>query len=52
MYDYLIKISVENMDVYQDFIANKLANIKNIARVQSSFVMTEVKSTVDLPLGI
>ena len=51
MYDYLIKISVEDMDVYQHFIANKLANIKNIARVQSSFVMTEVKSAVDLPLG-
>ena len=51
MYDYLIKISVQDMDVYQDFIANKLANIKNIARVQSSFVMTEVKSAVDLPLG-
>ena len=51
MYDYLIKISVQDMDVYQHFIANKLANIKNIARVQSSFVMTEVKSAVDLPLG-
>jgi len=51
MYDYLIKISVEDMDVYQYFIANKLANIKNIARVQSSFVMTEVKSAIDLPLG-
>ena len=51
MYDYLIKISVEDMDVYQHFIANKLANIKNIARVQSSFVMTEVKSAIDLPLG-
>ena len=50
MYDYLIQISVENMDVYQHFIATKLANIKNIARVQSSFVMTEVKSSVDLPL--
>ena len=51
MYDYLIKISVQDMDVYQHFMANKLANIKNIARVQSSFVMTEVKSAVDLPLG-
>ncbi len=51
MFDYLIKISVENMDIYQHFIANKLANIKNIARVQSSFVMTEVKSAIDLPLS-
>ena len=43
MYDYLLKICVKNMDEYQKFIANKLANIKNIANVQSSFVMKEIK---------
>ena len=44
MYDYLIQLSVKDMDEYQVFIAKKIANIKNIAKVQSSFVMTEVKS--------
>lgn len=45
MYDYLLKICVKNMDEYQNFIANKLANIKNIANVQSSFVMKEIKDS-------
>ncbi len=45
MYDYLLKICVRNMDEYQKFIANKLANIKNIANVQSSFVMKEIKDS-------
>ena len=45
MYDYLLKICVKNMDEYQKFIANKLANIKNIANVQSSFVMKEIKES-------
>lgn len=45
MYDYLLKICVRNMDDYQKFIANKLANIKNIANVQSSFVMKEIKES-------
>lgn len=45
MHDYLLKICVKNMDEYQKFVANKLANIKNIANVQSSFVMKEIKSS-------
>jgi DNA-binding Lrp family transcriptional regulator len=45
MYDYLLKVCVRNMDEYQNFVANKLANIGNIANVQSSFVMKEIKSS-------
>ena len=45
MYDYLLKICVKDMDAYQHFVAKKLANIENIANVQSSFVMKEIKSS-------
>tara|TARA_B100001287_G_C22628654_1_gene503916 strand:+ start:864 stop:1322 length:459 start_codon:yes stop_codon:yes gene_type:complete len=45
MYDYLLKICVSDINSYQQFIANKLANIANIANVQSSFVMKEIKSS-------
>lgn len=45
MYDYLLKVCVEDIETYQDFISNKLANIDNIANVQSSFVMKEIKSS-------
>jgi DNA-binding Lrp family transcriptional regulator len=51
MYDYLIKLTVRDMDEYQVFIAKKIANIKNIAKVQSSFVMTEVKPNFDIPIS-
>jgi Lrp/AsnC family transcriptional regulator, leucine-responsive regulatory protein len=42
-FDYLLKVVSNDMSHYQDFITNKLAATENIAHVQSSFVMTEVK---------
>jgi len=50
MSDYLIKVVAKDMDTYQHFVAKKLATIDNIGQVQSSFVMTEVKSTADFPV--
>jgi len=51
MSDYLIKVVAKDMDTYQHFVAKKLASVENIRQVQSSFVMTEVKSTSDLPIS-
>ncbi|NPA36056.1 MAG: Lrp/AsnC family transcriptional regulator [Chlorobi bacterium] len=45
MYDYMLKITTENMDSYHDFIYNKLATIENIGNVRSSFVMSELKNS-------
>lgn len=45
MYDYLLKVVVDNMEAYQRFIVNTLATLDNIGRVQSSFVMSEIKHT-------
>ncbi len=50
MFDYLIKIFAEDMERYQDFLSNKLASLENISKVQSSFVMTEVKDYSYLPI--
>ena len=49
-YDYLLKVVVEDMNEYQRFISTKLAAIDNVANVQSSFVMTEVKNGVSFHL--
>ncbi len=49
-YDYLLKVVVSDMDAYQYFIKEKLASLENIGRVQSHFVMMEVKNTTALPL--
>lgn len=50
-YDYLLKVAVRDMDDYQQFIKEKLAALENIGRVQSHFVMTEVKNSTVLPVG-
>lgn len=52
LFDYLLKIVVVDMESFQYFITQKLAVLKNISRVQSSFVMTEIKHTQQLPLHV
>lgn len=42
-FDYLVKINTADMDEYRHFVTRKLASLDNIAKVQSSFIMTEVK---------
>jgi len=46
MYDYLLKVVVTDMDAYQQFVSKKLASLDNIGNVQSSFVMTTLKSEI------
>ncbi|HXC06070.1 MAG TPA: Lrp/AsnC family transcriptional regulator [Bacteroidia bacterium] len=41
--DYLIKIVVKDVPAYHQFVMNKLSPIENIANLQSSFVMKEIK---------
>ena len=48
-FDYLLKVLVKNMEEYQRFITHKLAKLTYIRKVQSSFVMTEVKKDAVFP---
>ena len=50
MFDYLLKIYVASMEDYQQFVSKKLAKLPNLRKVQSSFVMTEVKKANGLPI--
>jgi Lrp/AsnC family transcriptional regulator, leucine-responsive regulatory protein len=43
-YDFLLKIGVEDMNVYQKFVIEKLSIIDGISNVQSLFVMNEIKN--------
>ena len=43
-FDYLLRVMTPDMESYRNFVTIKLASLKNIARVRSSFVLTEVKS--------
>lgn len=49
-YDYLLKVVARDIDGYQGFVKDKLAALDNIGRVQSHFVMTEVKNTTIVPV--
>ena len=50
MFDYLLKVYVKDMTDYQYFITQKLAGLANIGKVQSSFVMTEIKHEYVYPI--
>ena len=51
MFDYLLKVVVKDMDVYRQFVSKKLAALENIGKVQSSFVMTEIRHSTALPIA-
>lgn len=44
-YDYQLKIAVENMKVYRQFLNNKLTTLDYIGSTYSTFVISEVKDS-------
>lgn len=49
-YDYLLKVALHNSKDLERFIVDRLNSIPGVARIQTSLVFTEVKSTTALPL--
>jgi len=49
-YDFLLKVSVNNIDDYQRFAVDKLSAIEGISNIQTSFVMEALKRTTAFPL--
>lgn len=49
-YDFMLKIMVEDMASYQNFVMNKLSTIDNIGNTQSIFVMGEIKHSTALSI--
>lgn len=49
-FDYLLKIVIRDMKEYQKVVMDQLASMDNIVNVQSSFVLTEVKRSTELPI--
>lgn len=48
--DYLLKVVIKNRADLERFLMQNLMQIPNIARVQTSLVLTEIKSTTMLPI--
>ena len=49
-FDFLMKVRVRDMDEYEHFVLKDLSQIKNIAHVQSSFVLGELKYKLEYDL--
>ncbi len=43
IYDYMLKIATTDIEAYNNFVMNKLANIPNIGQYHSNIVMSIVK---------
>jgi DNA-binding Lrp family transcriptional regulator len=50
-FDYLLKVVVRNRQDLEQFVVNQLTPIPGIARIYTSVVLSEIKSTTALPLG-
>lgn len=50
VYDYMLKIAIRDIDAYNTFIMNKIANIPNIGQYHSNIVMSVVKDETALPI--
>jgi DNA-binding Lrp family transcriptional regulator len=49
-YDYLLKVALRNRKDLERFVVDRLTPIPGIARIHTSLVFTEIKSTTALPL--
>lgn len=49
-FDYLLQIRVKDMNEYMEFTYDKLAKLENIGKVQSSFVLRNIKNTTQIPI--
>ncbi len=49
-YDYILKICVENMEAYREFMVTKLTTLRHIGSTHSTFMISEVKFSTAFPL--
>lgn len=42
-FDYLLRIQAQDMHSYQQFLLNTLGRLENIASIESTFIMEEIK---------
>ena len=49
-FDFLLKVTVKNLDAYYDFAKTRIATLPNIGAVKSAFVLNEAKNSQHFPL--
>ena len=48
--DYLLRVVVSNVDSYEKLLKNTLVHLPNVASINSTFALKQVKYTTELPL--
>ena len=49
-YDFLLKIVLKDLDQYNTFVFERLTKVHGIVKMQSSFVLSEIKKTIELDI--
>ena len=50
-YDYILKICVENMEEYREFMVTKLTTLQHIGSTHSTFMIGEVKNSTSFVIN-
>ena len=51
IYDFFLKIVLKDLDAYNQFVFEKLTKVHGIVKMQSSFVLSEIKHTTVLNIN-
>ena len=49
--DYLMRIAASDLEAYERFLKDKLTRLDNVASIETSFALTQVKRSEVLPIG-
>ncbi len=49
-FDYLLKVVADDVEAYNEFYQNNLSVLQSVLHISSFFVMSEVKSTTEIPI--
>jgi Lrp/AsnC family leucine-responsive transcriptional regulator len=49
--DYLMRVVAADLEAYERFIKDKLTRLDNIASIETSFALGQVKRSQRLPIG-
>ena len=52
IYDFFVKVVLKDLDAYNQFVFEKLTKVHGIVKMQSSFVLNEIKHTTVLNIPI
>lgn len=52
LYDILIKVVLKDIEQYNTFVHERLTKVRGIVKIQSSFVLSEIKKTTALKIPV